>query len=179
VSRKIIDRRAFLQNATLASLSLKVIGVRAETGQARSLSFVHTHTGERVSETYFDGSKYVVQSLGRINQLLRDFRTDEAHAIDVRVLDILHDLQALTGHEAPYEIISGYRSPKTNAALRRSSTGVAEHSFHMQGGAIDVRLSGYATRELHELARTMGRGGVGFYPRSDFIHLDSGPIRFW
>ena len=179
MSRKIMGRRAFLQNATLASLSLKGIGARAETRPARSLSFLHTHTGERVSETYFDSSGYVAESLGRINHLLRDFRTDEIHAIDVRVLDILHDLQAMTGHEAPYEIISGYRSPKTNAALRRNSTGVAEHSFHMQGRAIDVRLSGYATSELLELARTMSRGGVGFYPRSDFIHLDSGPVRFW
>lgn len=179
MSRKIIDRRAFLQNATLASLALKGISARAQTQQTRSLSFIHTHTGERVSETYFDRGGYMADSLGRINQLLRDFRTDEVHAIDVRVLDILHDLQALTGHEAPYEIISGYRSPKTNAALRRSSTGVAEHSFHMQGRAIDVRLSGYATRALHDLARNMGRGGVGFYPRSDFVHLDSGPVRFW
>jgi uncharacterized protein YcbK (DUF882 family) len=179
MSRKIIDRRAFLQTATLASLSLKGVGARAETQQARSLSFVHTHTGERVSETYFDRNGYGIEPLGRINQLLRDFRTDEVHAIDVRVLDILHDLQALTGHEAPYEIISGYRSPQTNAALRRNSTGVAEHSFHMQGRAIDVRLSGYSTRELHEVARAMGRGGVGFYPGSNFVHLDSGPVRFW
>jgi uncharacterized protein YcbK (DUF882 family) len=179
MSRKIMDRRAFLQNATLASLSLKGIAARAEVQQARSLSFVHTHTGERVSETYFDSNGYALESLGRINHLLRDFRTDEIHAIDVRVLDILHDLQAMTGHEAPYEIISGYRSPKTNAALRRNSTGVAEHSFHMQGRAIDVRLSGYPIGELHRLARTLGRGGVGFYPRSDFVHLDSGPIRFW
>ena len=104
---------------------------------------------------------------------------DEVHVIDVRVLDILHTLQAMTGHEAPYEIISGYRSPQTNAALRRSSTGVAEHSFHMQGRAIDVRLAGYATSELHGLARTLGQGGVGFYPRSDFVHLDSGPVRYW
>jgi len=174
-----MHRRAFLQNAALASLSLKGIAARAGASQKRSLSFIHTHTGEQVSETYFDGTGYVADSLGRINRLLRDFRTDEIHAIDVRTLDILHDLQASTGHEAPYEIISGYRSPKTNAALRRSSTGVAEHSFHMQGRAIDVRLSDYATSRLHELALILGRGGVGFYPRSDFVHLDSGPVRFW
>jgi|SRR5689334_12654423 len=179
MSRKTINRRAFLHNATLASLSLKGITARAEASRARSLSFIHTHTGEQVCETYFDSNAYVVESLGRINRLLRDFRTDEVHVIDVRVLDILHDLKTLTGHEAPYEIISGYRSPKTNAALRRSSAGVAEHSFHMQGRAIDVRLSDYATARLHELALTLGRGGVGFYPRSDFIHLDSGPVRFW
>ena len=140
-----MGRRTFLQNATLASLSLKSIAARAATPQKRSLSLIHTHTGEHLTETYFDSSGYVSEALGRINRFLRDFRTDEVHVIDVRVLDILHTLQAMTGHEAPYEIISGYRSPQTNAALRRSSTGVAEHSFHMQGRAIDVRLAGYAT----------------------------------
>jgi len=179
VSRKIIGRRVFLQNATLASLSLRGIAAHAETRQARSLTLVHTHTGEHLSETYFDSNGYVPDALGRINRFLRDFRTDEVHAIDVRVLDILHDLQVMTGHDAPYEIISGYRSLQTNAALRRNSTGVAEHSFHMQGRAIDLRLSDFATVELHDLARTLGRGGVGFYPRSDFVHLDSGPVRFW
>ena len=183
MGRKHIDRRAFLRNATLASLSLTGgarAGAAAGAGsQSRSLSLIHTHTGERLNETYFDVNGYVSEALGRVNRFLRDFRSDEVHPIDVRTLDILHDLQVMTGHEAPYEIISGYRSPQTNAALRHNSTGVAEHSFHMQGRAIDARLAGFSTSQLHALARSMGRGGVGFYPRSDFIHLDSGPVRFW
>jgi len=179
VSRKLIDRRIFLRNATLAGVSLRSLPVRAGQPASRSISLLHTHTGERLSETYFDSSGYVSESLGRINRFLRDFRTEEVHAIDVRVLDILHDLQSTIGHDAPYEVISGYRSPQTNAALRRNSSGVAEHSFHMQGRAIDVRLSGYSTRDLHQHALALARGGVGFYPRSDFVHLDSGPVRFW
>jgi uncharacterized protein YcbK (DUF882 family) len=183
MGRKHIDRRAFLRNTALASLSLTgaaAAGAAARPGSpSRSLSLIHTHTGERLTATYSDVNGYVPEALGRINRFLRDFRTDEVHAIDVRVLDILHDLQIMTGHEAPYEIISGYRSPRTNAALRRNSTGVAEHSFHMQGRAIDVRLADFSTSELHALARTLGRGGVGFYPRSDFVHLDNGPVRFW
>ena len=180
MGRKHIDRRVFLRNATLASLSLTGgAAARAERSQTRSLSLIHTHTGEHLTETYFDVNGYASAALDRINRFLRDFRTDEVHAIDVRVLDTLHDLQVLTGHEACYEIISGYRSPQTNAALRRGSTGVAEHSFHMQGRAIDVRLPGFSTSQLHDLARSMGRGGVGFYPRSDFVHVDSGPVRFW
>jgi uncharacterized protein YcbK (DUF882 family) len=180
VGPKYIDRRFFLRAASLASLGLTGgMAARAQGSQSRSLSLIHTHTGERLTETYFAGSGYEPEALGRINRFLRDFRTDEVHAIDVRVLDILHDLQVMTGHEAPYEIISGYRSPQTNAALRRQSSGVAEHSFHMQGRAIDIRLADYPTQRLHELARTMGRGGVGFYPRSNFVHLDSGPLRFW
>ena len=183
MGRKHIDRRVFLRNATLASLSLTGgarAGAAAGAGsQPRSLSLIHTHTGERLTETYFDANGYVSDALGRVNRFLRDFRTEEVHPIDVRVLDILHDLQVMTGHEAPYEIISGYRSPQTNAALRRNSTGVAEHSFHMQGRAVDVRLAGFSTSQLHALARSMRRGGVGFYPRSDFVHLDNGPVRFW
>jgi uncharacterized protein YcbK (DUF882 family) len=81
--------------------------------------------------------------------------------------------------ERPFEVISGYRSPQTNAALRRRSHGVAEHSLHLQGRAIDVRLPGFATRRLRELALGMQRGGVGFYPESDFVHLDNGPVRLW
>lgn len=177
MGRKYIDRRNFLRTATLASLG--GIAARAQGSQARSLSLVHTHTGERLTATYFAGNGYETEALGRINRFLRDFRTDEVHTIDVRVLDILHDLRVMTGHDAPYEIISGYRSPQTNAALRRYSTGVAEHSFHMQGRAIDIRLADYPTQRLHELAHAMARGGVGFYPRSDFVHLDSGPVRFW
>jgi len=183
MGRKHIDRRVFLRNATLASLSLTGgarAGAAAGAGlQPRSLSLIHTHTGERLTATYSDVNGYVPEALGRINRFLRDFRTEAVHPIDVRTLDILHDLQVMTGHEAPYEIISGYRSPQTNAALRRNSTGVAEHSFHTQGRAIDVRLAGFSTSQLHALARSMRRGGVGFYPRSDFVHLDSGPVRFW
>lgn len=179
MSGRFIDRRSFLRNATLLCLSVRGQPARAEALPSRSLSLIHTHTGDTLSETYFHGGEYVSASLERIDHFLRDFRTDEVRPIDVRVLDILHELRVTVGHDAPYEVISGYRSPQTNAALRRHSRGVAEHSFHMQGRAIDVRLSGYSTVDLHTRARTLARGGVGFYPRSDFIHLDSGPVRFW
>ena len=147
--------------------------------ETRSLSFVHTHTGESLSAVYFRSGSYQSAGLEQINHVLRDFRTSEVHAIDPSVLDILFDLQVRMNREEPYQVISGYRSPRTNAALRRCSTGVAEHSLHMQGKAIDVRVSGFATRKLHELALQMGRGGVGFYPASDFVHLDCGRVRCW
>ena len=145
----------------------------------RRLSFVHTHTGETLSAEYFDGGAYSERCLGQVNYLMRDFRTGECHAIDPPLLDILFDLQTLANVEGPFEIISGYRSPATNAMLRRRSSGVAEHSQHLLGKAIDVRLSGYSTRDLGEHARTLARGGVGFYARSDFVHVDTGPVRFW
>jgi uncharacterized protein YcbK (DUF882 family) len=172
-------RRMFLyQAASLASLwPCGAVWGRAD-GERR-LSFVHTHTGERLTSVYYKDGNYQPAELTRISHLLRDFRTDEVHPIDPGVLDILADLRRLCDHGTPYEVISGYRSPATNAALRSHSDGVAEHSLHMQGRAIDVRLEGFPTARLHELALGMHRGGVGFYPHSDFVHLDNGRVRFW
>ena len=114
-----------------------------------------------------------------VNILLRDFRTGESHRIDPTLLDILYDLQVLADRDAHYEVISGYRSPQTNAMLHQLSSGVAEHSQHILGKAIDVRLSGFSTRTLSEHARSLSRGGVGFYANSDFVHVDTGRIRYW
>jgi uncharacterized protein YcbK (DUF882 family) len=145
----------------------------------RSLRFVHTHTGETLTAPYFDGASYSGTSLRDVNALLRDFRTGESHQIDPPLLDILYDLQTLADHDAPFEVISGYRSPQTNAMLHHNSSGVAEHSQHILGKAIDVRLSGYSTRKLSEYARSLSRGGVGFYASSDFVHVDTGRVRYW
>ena len=145
----------------------------------RSLRFVHTHTGETLTAPYFDGGAYSDASLREVNALLRDFRTGESHQIDPPLLDILYDLQTLAHHDAPFEVISGYRSPQTNAMLHHNSSGVAEHSQHILGKAIDVRLSGYSTRKLSEYARSLSRGGVGFYASSDFVHVDTGRVRYW
>lgn len=173
-------RRAFLRSVAAASAALLPAAVAgARTIETRELSFVHTHTGETLSAVYYQGGSYRTSTLERVDTFLRDFRTGEAHPIDPRVLDILFDLRVRADRDEPYQVISGYRSPRTNAALRSRSSGVAEHSLHMQGRAIDVRLGGFSTRKLHDLARQMSRGGVGFYPLSDFVHLDSGPVRFW
>jgi uncharacterized protein YcbK (DUF882 family) len=145
----------------------------------RSLRFVHTHTGETLTAPYFDGSAYNNACLQDVNVLLRDFRTGESHRIDPPLLDILYDLQTLADHDAPFEVISGYRSPQTNAMLHHNSSGVAEHSQHIVGKAIDVRLSGYSTRQLSAYARSLSRGGVGFYASSDFVHVDTGRVRYW
>lgn len=180
MSRKPTHRRAFLRDAGMAMLALAPLKAAfGRSPERRTLSFEHTHTGESLSVVYFRAGEYQPASLEQINRVLRDFRTDEIHPIDTRTLDILFDLQTLANRDEPYQVISGYRSPRTNAALRSHSHGVAEHSLHLQGRAIDVRLGGFSTRRLHELARQMQRGGVGYYPQSDFVHLDSGPVRFW
>ena len=175
-----LDRRNFLRGASAAALALIPVGAAyARAVDRRTLSFVHTHTGESLSSVYFQNGTYNADALERINNLLRDFRTNDVHPIDPRVLDILFDLQSLVNRDEPYQVISGYRSPGTNALLRSRSSGVAEHSLHMEGRAIDVRLDGVSTRKLHELALQMQRGGVGFYAKSDFVHLDNGAVRSW
>jgi uncharacterized protein YcbK (DUF882 family) len=146
---------------------------------ARRLRFVHTHTGESLTAEYFDGSDYSESCLTSIDHLLRDFRNGESHRIDPRLLDILYELQNLADRDSTFEVISGYRSPATNAMLHRLSTGVAEHSQHVLGKAIDIRLTGYPTRRLGDYARSLARGGVGYYASSDFIHVDTGSVRFW
>ena len=175
------SRRRFLRQAGAAAAAtlLPMSAVWALSSERRSLSLVHTHTGERLSTVYFEGNQYLTSELSRINWLLRDFRTGDVHPIDPAVLDILADLRTLTDRDEAYEVISGYRSPKTNAKLHRRSSGVAEHSLHIEGRAIDVRLPGFSTDRLHELALGMKRGGVGFYPSSDFVHLDNGRVRRW
>lgn len=145
----------------------------------RSLSFVHTHTGERLTAEYFAAGRYQSDCLERVNYLLRDFRTGEVHTIDPALLDILFDLQLQARHKAPFHVISGYRSAATNAMLRRTTEGVAQHSMHLVGRAIDVRLEGCPTSRLHRFARALARGGVGYYPASDFVHVDTGRVRFW
>lgn len=178
-----VTRRRFLKRATLlcgAAGALATVPAIADmVRRPRVLQFVHTHTGEALVAPYFDSTGYRVDTLRDVNHLLRDFRTGESHVIDPPLLDILYELQLLADRDATYEIISGYRSPMTNAMLRGKSHGVAERSQHLLGKAIDVRLSGFPTRQLGEYARSLARGGVGFYASSDFIHLDTSRVRFW
>jgi len=177
-----MTRRRFLHGSAVvcgAIGGLATIPSFAMARAPRSLRFVHTHTGETLTAAYFDGSGYDGACLNDVDFLLRDFRTGESHRIDPTLLDILYDLQVLADHDARYEVISGYRSPQTNAMLHERSSGVAEHSQHLLGKAIDVRLSGYSTRALSAHARSLSRGGVGFYAGSDFVHLDTGRVRCW
>ena len=175
------SRRRLLRGvAGVAGLLIAPAGaICAQSSPTRSLSFVHTHTGETLRADYFSGGIYQPGGLARVDRFLRDFRSGEIRAIDPRLLDILYRLQVLVDRPATYEVISGYRSPQTNTALHRASASVAEHSLHMEGRAIDVRMSGFSTRRLRDLALALRSGGVGYYARSDFIHLDTGRPRSW
>jgi uncharacterized protein YcbK (DUF882 family) len=176
-----IARRGFLKRAAgCAGLLLAPLGtVYAQQPGPLSLSFVHTHTGETLSVDYRSDGVYLANSLAQVNQFLRDFRTGELHVMDPQLLDILYHLQVLADRDVTYEVISAYRSPETNSALHQHSAGVAEHSLHMEGRAIDVRMTGLSTRTLRDHALSLGSGGVGFYAKSDFVHLDTGRVRTW
>ena len=148
-------------------------------GEARSLAFKHTHTGETMDITYWADGGYIKDGLKKANYLLRDFRNGEQATMDPKLLDKLVALQRTLGSDGTFEIISAYRSPKTNAMLRSHSNGVAKKSYHLQAKAIDIRLTDVDLLKLHKAAREMGGGGVGLYTGSDFVHLDTGPERHW
>ena len=146
---------------------------------ARQLSFYHTHTRLSLDVVYYANGEYVDSALDEINRFLKDFRTGEITAINPQLLDLLHDVRNELGPDATVEVISAYRSPQTNEMLRATTTGVAKNSQHVKGNAIDVRLRGIRTTRLRDTAIRMQRGGVGFYPKSDFVHVDMGPVRAW
>ena len=149
------------------------------TPSHKTLFLEHEHTGDSLKLTYFEQGHYVHGALEEINFLMRDYHTDDVHPIDTALLDQLFDLNEILGINKPIHIVSGYRSPFTNAQLRRNTPGVAEHSFHMQGRAIDIRIEGVHARTIKDAALSMVQGGVGYYPYNNFVHLDTGDIRTW
>lgn len=145
----------------------------------RKLSFDNLHTGERLKADYWVDGEYVPGALQDINRLLRDFRTGEVHPIEPKLLDVLSMLRGMMETEADFQVISGFRSSKTNAALREHSSGVAATSLHMRGMAIDVRVAGRPLTGLRDAALRIAAGGVGYYPKSNFVHVDVGRVRRW
>ena len=181
---RLLNRRSFLKFSVLAVLA----GPRLAEGSGsnlldglneRSLSFENLHTGEKLKAVYWAEGQYVSESLSRINRILRDHRNNQTHDIDRRLLDLLCSLRLQLDTVSPYEIISGYRSPATNALLHSNSAGVAAHSLHMDGMAADIRVPGRKLADLRRMAVSMKAGGVGYYPASQFVHVDVGRVRTW
>ena len=173
-------RRRFLHGLGWVAAALaRTPRALADVTAPRSLALVHTHTGEQLSAVYFAGGVYVPSALEAINHLLRDFRSETIYPIEPQLLDRLYVLQSAAACATEFQVICGYRSPATNNMLRQRSTGVAEHSLHMQGRAIDIRLPGCNTAQLAMLARRTLTGGVGYYRVSDFVHIDTGAVRSW
>ena len=145
----------------------------------RGLSFYNTHTGESAAVEYCRSGCIITPSLEKIKYILRDHRTGETKDIDVRLLDLLNALARKTSADVPFHVISGYRSPHTNASLRANGGGVAENSLHLLGQAIDIRLPGCKLEDLYRAAVDLRGGGVGIYPGSNFVHVDVGRVRTW
>jgi len=177
------NRRDFLKIGTgfLATCLVPAIGWSAPVPDStrRSLSFFNTHTSERIALCYFKDGAYCPDAMKRVNHILRDHRTGDLQVMDSQLLDLLYTINRHVGSDSAFHIISGYRSPKTNARLRKQSSGVAKFSYHMLGRAIDIRLPGYETRKLRQACLDLKLGGVGYYPQSDFVHVDTGAFRSW
>jgi uncharacterized protein YcbK (DUF882 family) len=174
-------RRLFLRGmaGALAAAALAPARLLAGPREERLISFVNTHTHERLTTPYFADGSYLPEGLSTLSSFLRDFRTGDQHPIDPALYDILNDLRLATGTKSPFHVISGYRSPRTNAMLREHSRGVASGSLHLQGRAIDVRLADVDSAVLRDAALELQRGGVGYYHGPDFVHVDTGRIRRW
>jgi len=164
---------------TGAVMSGSMLDAAAATPLSHWLGLLNTHTRETRQIIYRNATGLITGALQELYWLLRDHRTNEVAPIDNRLFDQLNALAARAGVEPRYDIISGYRSPRTNAALRAAGRGVATRSLHSEGRAIDVRLRGVSCAALRDLAIEAGQGGVGYYPGSDFVHLDTGRVRYW
>jgi uncharacterized protein YcbK (DUF882 family) len=180
-----LTRRQILTAGVLGSLvclaPVQALAQLSLTGvQERSLSLLNTHTGERLKEVvYWEKGNYIHDALENLNHVLRDHRTNQVHPIDPMTLDLMAAISRKVDAKQPFEIISGYRSPQTNRSLRNNSNGVAKNSYHMQGKAVDLRLPGVPLKTVRKAALDLSMGGVGYYAKSGFVHIDSGRVRSW
>jgi len=179
-----LSRRKFLKlgAAALAIPALSrpfLFGFQNLLPDSKGLAFYNTHTGESLSVTYSVSGQLLPSALQKINYILRDHRTGEVREIDVRLLDLLHRLARKTGCTQPFQIISGFRSKQTNDLLHHNGGGVASGSLHMCGQAVDIRLPDCSLPDLRKAALSLKAGGVGYYPKPGFVHVDVGRVRCW
>lgn len=178
LSSDVTRRRALALFGGVAAAMAPGVGRAAATGE-RCLTLHNLHTGENLTAAYWENGQYDPGALRDVARVCRDFRSGEVHPIDRNLLDLVHRLGGLVGDGRPVQLISGYRSPRTNAKLAAQSSGVARRSLHMQGKALDIRIPGVPTRTLYKAVRSLKGGGAGLYTRSQFVHVDVGRVRFW
>ncbi|PHM37916.1 YcbK family protein [Xenorhabdus innexi] len=176
------NRRKWL-GVSMVALGLGLLPQHAlatlTTPRPRILRVDNLHTGEKIKAEFFDGHHYNKSELIRLNYLFRDYRQNETKKIDPKLFDQIYLLQMMMGINKPVQLVSGYRSLKTNNMLRHASSGVAKHSYHTRGQAMDFHIDGMKLSHIRKAALKMRAGGVGFYPKSNFIHIDTGPVRTW
>lgn len=173
-----LSRRQFLRLGMLAA-ALPLPAFASREAAERRLGFLNLHTGEKLDLPYWIEGDYVPESLTEINRVLRDHRTGAVAAIDIQLLDLLGRVKAALGTAQPFQVISGYRSPASNSLLATNSSGVARRNLHMEGKAIDIRIPGVQLADLRRAGLMLKGGGVGYYPDSNFVHLDVGRVRTW
>lgn len=173
-------QKRILKFSAAAFFLVLFLAATANGSDERRLGFYQTHTEERLQVTYKQGGRYVPEALEKISYIMRDYRTGQVHPMEPKLLDFLYDLLTAVNNHGEVHIISAYRSAETNKKLHeQDDKGVSQRSFHMQGRALDFRLPGTDTKRLRDTALSMKRGGVGYYPESDFIQIDTGRVRFW
>jgi len=178
----VLSRRGFLTSLAGAAVTLAAPAAMASVAapaRDRELSFYNIHTGEKLSATFWSDGNYLDDGIEQISWLFRDHRAGTAYPIDPKLLDLLHQLQSTIERQGEFHVISGYRSPATNDMLGKGSSGVARRSQHMLGKAVDVRLPGFDTLKLYKTAKSLRSGGTGYYASSNFVHLDTGRVRYW
>jgi len=179
------SRRLFLKGlacgsaVAMSGFSGIVSAASAWNLEPRKLAFHNLHTEEKLTMTYFEDGQYVTGAMQEINYLLRDHRSGDVHNMDPKLFNLLYDLQTRLGGNKTFQVISGYRSPATNAMLNKNSSGVATKSFHMLGQAIDIRIEGLDSRIIQRASMSLKQGGVGYYRQSNFVHVDTGRVRAW
>lgn len=179
-----LGRRRFIRQVACGSLLTLGAPMLAEAAKGRfpshkTLLLKHAHTGDKIKLTYFEKGRYIKDALHEVNLLFRDYRSGKVHPIDIALLDQLYDIKQLIGVNRPIQVVCGYRSPFTNAMLHEHNSGVATNSLHMQGRAVDIRIEGCQTRQIRNAALALRKGGVGYYEKSDFVHIDTGKFRTW
>jgi uncharacterized protein YcbK (DUF882 family) len=157
----------------------KAAGLLRGAGDIRRIRMYSGRTGERIDMIYWIEGKYIRGAIKEVNHFMRDWRTDGVVTMDTRTIDIMAAAYNMMDVNEPYMLLSGYRSPQTNALLRSRSRGVAKNSLHMKGQAADLRLSSRSTGQMAKAAKACRSGGVGRYSRSNFVHMDCGPVRTW
>lgn len=177
----VLSRRSLLGLGLCAAAAAFACPVEAAVRAMpeRALTLYNTHTGEWLKTVYWAEGRYLAKSLSQVNRILRDHRSGEVHPMDPRLLDLMVAVHRKFGNKGAIHIISGYRSPQSNAILASASDGVAHHSLHMAGKAVDIRLPGQSVRIIGKAAKSLKAGGVGTYPSSNFVHVDTGRVRYW
>jgi uncharacterized protein YcbK (DUF882 family) len=179
----VMDRRRLLKfglgAAVAASVLLPEDVFALPSAPPRKVALYNMHTGESLRVEYWAKGRYTKDAIRAIERLMRDHRTGDVHSIDRRLIDVIYQLNRMLGGKQPVHVISGYRSPETNEYLRENSDGVAQNSYHMRGQAVDLQIPGRPLAQLRRAALKLRAGGVGYYPSSGFVHVDTGPIRRW